>query len=169
MSSSKVLRSWLIVASLAIAMAASAGNKGPQMQRVYMFGFGASLTDSIACQTQVQAIDSAWLDSHKLLVDRSLYSIQLQFHLEQNEGVKNPICTIYFDRNERKLRKLWAKLKRRYESEQQLKLREVGLDRFSFKAEQYNPIIIGDPTEAAAASADKTDKKTKQSGKDKKK
>lgn len=169
MSSSKILRSWLIVVSLAIAMAASAGNKGPQMQRVYMFGFGASLTDSIACQTQVQAIDSAWLDSHKLLVDRSLYSIQLQFHLEQNEGVKNPICTIYFDKNERKLRKLWAKLKRRYESEPQIKLRQLDADRFRFKAEQYNPIIMGDPTDASATPAAPTDKKTKKSGKDKKK
>ena len=169
MANSKILRAWLIVAALAIAGAVSAGNKDPQMQRVYMFGFGASLTDSIACQTQVQAIDSAWLDAHKLLVDRSLYSIQMQFHLEQNEGVKNPICTIYFDKNERKLRKLWAKLKRRYESEPQIKLRQLDADRFSFKAEQYNPIVIGDPTEAAAATDDKASKKTKKSGKDKKK
>ena len=156
---------WCVMAMLFVALPLQAAQKGPRVQRVYMFGFGASLIDSVACQTQVQAVDSAWLDYHDLLVDRSLYSIQLQFYIEKTEGVKTPICTVFFGKNERRVRKQWSKIKRRYEADSSIKLRQIDADRFSFKAEEYHPIIIGDGTEESAAaggtSNDKADKKGK--------
>ena len=149
-----------------VLVSAQAAQKEPVMQRVYMFGFGASLTDSIACQTAVQAVDSAWLDTHKLLVDRSLYSIQLQFYIEQNEGVKHPLCTIYFDRNERKVQKMWNKMKKRYDADPNIKLRQIDPSKFQFMAEQYIPPTIGELPVGATETATKQDKK---GDKDKKK
>lgn len=143
-----------------VLTSAQAAKKEPVMQRVYMFGFGASLTDSIACQTAVQAVDSAWLDTHKLLVDRSLYSIQLQFYVEQNEGVNHPICTIYFDRNERKVQKMWNKIKKRYEADPNIKLRQIDPSKFQFMAEQYMPPIIGELPVEATETDTKQDKKS---------
>ena len=154
----KKLRPVMLMAFLGLALSVSAGSKEPKMQRLYMFGFGALLTDSVACQTQVQAVDSAWLDAHSMLVDRSLYSIQLQFYLEQKESVKNAICTVYFGKNERKVRKLWAKLKQRYDADPVVKLRQLG-NEFRFKAEQYRPVIIGEPEETASSEAAVKDSK----------
>ena len=156
----RLLSTLLLVLMLAVGTA-SAAQKEPRVQKVYMFGFGASLTDSLARQTQVQVVDSAWIDAHKLLVDRMLYSIQLQFYLEQNEGMKNPLCTIYFDTNERKVNKLWHKIKKRYESEPTLKYAEVPATQFRFTAEQYRPVITEEPTDAAVKTeAPKQTKKT---------
>lgn len=169
-TNNKFISCLLVAAALFCAVSANAAHKEPRVRRVYMFGFGASLTDSVACQTQVQAVDSAWLDAHSLLVDRSLYSIQLQFHLEQKEGVRNALCTVYFSKKERKARRLWAKLKRRYASDPLVKLRQLG-DEFRFQAEQYHPALIGEPEEtgssdsSAAGSKDATKNKKGRKGK----
>ena len=129
----------------------------PKMTKVYMFGFGASFIDSVSCQTQLQMIDSAWVDAHGMLADRSLYSLQLQSYLEQTKGVKSPVCTIFFGKNERKMQKLWAKVKRRYEGVQNLIHEVVPIDSFRLAAEEYREIIIGG--EAGAPSLQKDKKK----------
>ena len=126
--------------------------KKPEMKSIYMFGFAASFSDSVSCQTQVQRMDSAWLDNHGFLIDRSLYSLQLQSYVEQMEGVKNPVCTIFFNKKERRIRKLWQKLKKRYDAEQNLIHRDVPVEKFSFKPEEYRPVIIGDESVAGSDS-----------------
>lgn len=118
-----------------------AGSKTPVMKRVYMFGFAASFTDSVACQTAVQQVDSAWLDQHHFLVDRALYSLQLQFHMEHEENVNNPICTIFFDRNPKRLQRVWKKMSRRYQKAEGLRFRTIPAERFRFMAEEWKEII----------------------------
>lgn len=128
----------------------------PKVTRVYMFAFGASFIDSVSCQTQLQLIDSAWVDARGMLVDRSLYSLQLQSYLEQTKGVKSPVCSVFFGKKESKMQKLWAKVKRRYEGVQNLIHEVVPADSFRLAAEEYREIIIGDE---AGASSSKKDKK----------
>jgi hypothetical protein len=119
------------------------------MRRIYIFGFGASFTDSIACQTDIQVLDSAWIDpSHKFLIDRSLYSIQLQNHMENVEHCKNAICTVFFDQNQRRLQRTWNKLKKRYSKADELLFSIVPENRFHFKAEEYRPIVMEETTSA---------------------
>ena len=61
-----------LAALLWLALPLSAAKK-PEVKRIYMFGFAASLRDSTAFQTDIQTIDSAWIDpTHKILVDRAL-------------------------------------------------------------------------------------------------
>mgnify|MGYP006988859237 CR=1 FL=1 len=119
----------------------------PRMTRVYMFGFGASFIDSVSCQTQLQQIDSAWMDAHGMLADRSLYSLQLQSYMEQTKGVKSPVCTVFFGKKESKMQKLWAKVKRRYEGVQNLIHEVLPADSFRLVAEEYRPIIITEEPE----------------------
>lgn len=133
-----------LAALLWLALPLSAARK-PEVKRVYMFGFAASLIDSTAFQTDIQTIDSAWIEpSHKMLVDRALYSLQLQYHMETEEHRKNTVCSIFFSTNPRKLQRKWAKVKKRYEKDPLLSYQILPQERFAFKAEQYLEPIIGD-------------------------
>ena len=132
---------YLCLFVLAAPLVAWAGSQA-RMQKVYMFGFAASFTDSIAYQTDVQAIDSAWLEGKKeFLVDRSLYSLQLQYYVEGQLRTATSICTVFYHKNPRKMQKLWAKVKKRYEKAEGLTLKTLGKQDFAFKAEQYKPIV----------------------------
>lgn len=59
-----------IAATLLIAVSMQAKD---EMKRIYIFGFASSFNDSIVCFTDVQAVDSAWLNSkNHFLVNRRL-------------------------------------------------------------------------------------------------
>ena len=69
-----------IAATLLIAVSMQAKD---EMKRIYIFGFASSFNDSIVCFTDVQAVDSAWLNSkNHFLVSREYYSYQLRDYLE---------------------------------------------------------------------------------------
>ena len=64
---------------------------------IYIFGFAASFTDSIGYVTDVQYLDSAYVDTkNKFLIGRNMYSVQLQQYLQENMDCKNPITSIFF-------------------------------------------------------------------------
>lgn len=150
------LSTFLLIAFLCGSLAPVAAARKPEMRQVYMFGFAASFKDSTACQTVMQVVDSAWIDpQHKFLMDRSLYSLQLQNHMEYQENCKNSICSVFFSTNPRKLRRTWNKIRKRYEKSSGLHYVVLTDDRFHFRAEQYSEILIGDEAgEAVPASTD---------------
>lgn len=159
-------RTIVILLSLVCALAAGAA-KEPKMKPIYIFGFAASFTDSVACQTEIQRLDSAWIDSHGFLVDRSLYSLQLQMHMEQEEELSNTVSSVFFSTSERKMQRLWAKLRRKYEAAQNLNYHVTPADKFRFTAEEYRPAVSYDetpeqtPAPAPQPTADKSKKKKK--------
>lgn len=120
----------------------------PEMKRVYMFGFSASFTDSLACMTTVQQLDSAWVDpSHGFLMDRALYSLQLQYYVESSRGLSNNTCTVFFARSQRKAERLFNKIRKRYQNDEGVKLCELSDNEFRFKAENYienAPVQVND-------------------------
>lgn len=123
------------------------------MKRVYMFGFSASLTDSTAYLTDVQVVDSAWINpAHGFLEDRALYSLQLQYHVESVEHHKNTVCTIFFDKNQKKAMRRWAKVRKRYAKDTAVRLQILPKERFHFIAEKYLPPIIGEIETAPVAT-----------------
>ena len=140
----------ILLAALLAVTASARTKKEPMMKPVYMFGFAASLLDSTAYQTTVQRIDSAWLDPHGLLVDRSLYSLQLQYHVELEEGRHNSTCTVFFNTSQRKLQRAYNRVRKRYQKAEGIRLLPLSADRFRFKAEEYRPIIMEEDTTAAA-------------------
>lgn len=132
----------LLLLAFVCSFAVMAGDKKPVPHRIYIFGFATSFTDSVVCQTVVQQLDSAWLDEHKFLMDRALYSLQLQYFMEHEEHVKNPVCTVFFGRNAKRVQRLWNKMQRRYKKEGELKFSVLPKDRFFFIEEKWK-----DPSE----------------------
>ena len=64
---------------------------------VYIFGFSASFTDSVAYITDVQQLDSAYIETkYDFLMDRVVYSDQLQTYLEAVKQMPNSTCTVFF-------------------------------------------------------------------------
>ena len=64
---------------------------------VYMFGFSASFTDSVAYITDIQQLDSAYIDTKTdFLMDRVVYSEQLQTYVEALELMGNCTCSVCF-------------------------------------------------------------------------
>ncbi len=154
----------LLIAFVCVGFSDVQAQKKPRMQRVYMFGFAASFTDSICCLTDIQRIDSAWIEpTHKFLVDRSLYSLQLQNHMESVEGCKNAISSVFFTLKPNKLQRMWRKMRKRYERAEGLRFSVLPENRFRFAAEEYREIIIGDDVVAppSAPVADKSKKSKK--------
>ena len=135
----KITIALCIAAALMLCCLPMYAEKGIKMRRVYVFGFAASFTDSVACQTTVQRLDSAWIDRYGFLIDRSLYSVQLQSYMEQQEGVKNPVCSFFFHKKQRKIKRLWAKVNKRYNAAQELIFHEVPLEKFQFTHEEFRP------------------------------
>lgn len=130
--------------------------KKPEMCKIYIFGFGASFTDSVACQTNIQQLDDAWIEpKHKFLVDRSLYSMQLQDFMGNYKAYDNAICTVFFSTSLRKLQRTWKKIKKRYEGVNHLRYMIIPEGEFAFKAEEYREITIGDEIVPSEDSASK--------------
>jgi len=115
--------------------------KKPEKKRVYMFGFAASFTDSLAFQTEIQAVDSVWLLPNGFLVDRALYSLQLQYYVE-GKGSTNSTATVFFAEKAYKLKKVWEKVRKRYEKADGVSLTIVPQTDFQFRPEQYNEPTI---------------------------
>lgn len=88
--------------------------KGTAPQRMYMFGFAASFNDTIVHFTNIQAIDSAWVDGKtKFLMGRNLYSTMLRNYLEKNQ-LPYRTCVVFYDKSLKKLQKKFVKMKKLY-------------------------------------------------------
>ena len=109
-----------------------------QESGMYMAGVSASFTDSLIYFTDVQFVDSVVLDKNKLLPLRELYSEQLEDYLENNLGMKNRTCFIYFDKKKDKVEKEIKKMKAKYLKEGKSVLKEVGTEfKFTKPEETY--------------------------------
>ena len=107
-----------------------------QESGMYMAGVSASFTDSLIYFTDVQFVDSVVLDKNKLLPLRELYSEQLEDYLENNLGLKDRTCFIYFDYKKEKVEKSIKKMKAKYLKDGKAVLKEVGNDFKFTKAEE---------------------------------
>lgn len=98
-----------------LALAATAAGKGKMMPRVYMYGFSASFTDSTVYFTNVQAVDSVWIDTKtNFLLGRENYSIQLKDMLASKMGAPNRTCIVMFSTKRNKVEKDFVKMRRKY-------------------------------------------------------
>lgn len=133
-----------IAATLLIAVSMQAKD---EMKRIYIFGFASSFNDSIVCFTDVQAVDSAWLNSkNHFLVSRENYSYQLRDYLE-GEGYKHPTCMISYSTNLKKLTKKYNKMRNSYTAQPKKIQKQKRYDRgcstkISGKNHRYGPFHI---------------------------
>ena len=115
-----ILAALLIVAAIVPAAMTA---KNVKLPKVYMFGFAASFNDTIVHFTEIQAIDSAWIDSKtKFLLGRESYSMQLRQYLE-SQNMPGRTCVVFYDRKLNKLQKQYLKMKKLYSNTEKVKNR----------------------------------------------
>ena len=101
--------------------------KGKKQENgMYMAGVSASFTDSLIYFTDIQIVDSVVLGKDKFLPLRTQYCEQLDDYLENNLGLKERTCFIYFDKTKAKVEKEIKKMKEKYLKEGKAGLKEVG-------------------------------------------
>jgi hypothetical protein len=83
--------------------------------KMYMFGFVASFNDTIVHFTDVQEVDSVWIESKSdFLLGRELYAQQLRDFMRSNKQLGHRTCIVMYDRNRSKLEKKFIKMRKLY-------------------------------------------------------
>lgn len=138
MNSSKTLFSLLFLVCCGLGLSASAKSK---LNKVYMFGFAASFTDSVVYITDIQSVDSAYLDARTgFLAERSLYSTQLQYFIEKTFGKVNATCAVFYNVSRKKLEKEFLSVRKQYGTDRTVVLKPIGSDEFRFQTEEHHEV-----------------------------
>ena len=125
----KILCSLLLVLTVCSAFSL----KGSKNKTVYIVGVSASFTDSLVYFTEIQLVDSVKIDKNKMLPERAQYSHQLKNYLENEEGLTNRTCFVYFSNNKKKLQKTVNKMKAKYQKGKTMMIRQVNPNAFRFR------------------------------------
>lgn len=107
--------------------------KSSKNKPVYIVGVSASFTDSLVYFTEIQFLDSVHIDKNKMLPERAQYSYQLKNYLENEEGLSNRTCFVYFSNSKKKLQKTVTKMKAKYQKGKTMLMRQVNPNAFQFK------------------------------------
>lgn len=107
----KLKKTILTVAALCLTLGAWAELRP---KTVYVYGFAASFNDSTVYFTDIQQVDSAYIDSKtKFLYSRENYSYQLRDYLERL-GFSNATCTTSFATTRKAAEKKYLALRKKY-------------------------------------------------------
>ena len=105
---------------------------------VYMIGVGISLVDSMVFITDMMQVDSVTLEKKtKFLMDRQLYSFQLQRYLEENYKGGPYVPSVFFGTKRKKMERQYLSLHKRYVNSKELRMILVDRSEFRFKPEEY--------------------------------
>ena len=117
--------------------------------KIYMFGMAASFTDTIVHFTNIQEVDSAWIDTkNNFLQDREAYSYQLRDYLSTQQALPQRTCMVFYSLKREKLLKKYQKMQRLYtKSKDGLKhfdVRQLDDQQFRFKTVSSEIITEGE-------------------------
>lgn len=125
---------------------------------VYIFGFAISFADSVGYITDVQYLDSSYVDvKTKFLIGRNMYSYQLQQYLQKYEDCKHPVTSIFFGDKKEKMEKKRLSVRQKYEKYRDYTVKTVN---YVFTPEAYYGQEM-DTNQDAGKSSKKESKKSK--------
>ena len=102
--------------------------------KAYLFGFASSFNESTVYFTEIQQLDSVYIESKtRFLYSRDNYSNQLREHLQQ-EGVNTPTCVTCFALNKKDIEKKYARLRKKYAANGKFIVKEVKQPGFRYEA-----------------------------------
>lgn len=105
---------------------------------VYMIGVGISLVDSMVFITDMQLVDSVTIEKKtKFLMDRQLYSFQLQHYLEAAYKSGPYVPCVFYSPKRKKMERQYLSLHKRYVQNKDLRMVLVDISQFRFKAADY--------------------------------
>ncbi len=145
------------------ALNVSAAKKKGGMQKVYVFGFVSSFTDSLAYMTDIQTLDASYVTSSGLLAERTLYSLQLYGFVSEQRGMQNPTSAVFYALKASKIAKKHQKVKKLYMQDTNVRLVMLTDDEFIFMPEEHEEEEV--TTEVTEEKAGKKAKKSKRGGK----
>lgn len=111
---------FLRLAALLLALTAGTSSnllrgKTVIQEGMYMFGFAASFNDSIVYFTELQQLDTVWVDSKSdFLLGRENYSYQLRNYLRDSIQSPHRTCIVVFSPEKKKIDKKLQKFKKIY-------------------------------------------------------
>ena len=107
------MKKYIIVALCLMMGIGTASAKKQQVEKMYMFGMAAAFTDTIVHFTNIQIVDSVWIESkNNFLQDRDVYSNQLRTFLRDKQQSPNRTCIVFYSTKREKLEKKYQKMKR---------------------------------------------------------
>ena len=118
----------------AILLALLAGNASAKLKqtKVYAFGFAASFNDSTVYFTDVQEIDSAWVnEGNHFLYSRENYSYQLRDYLK-GQGVSYPTPITSFALKRKTAEKNLATFRKKYTEKGKFDVRYIKESEFRY-------------------------------------
>ena len=93
----------------------TASAKKEKVGKMYMFGMAAAFTDTIVHFTNIQTVDSVWIDTKShFLQNREMYSYQLREFLRNKQQAPNRTCIVFYSTKREKLEKKYQRMKRLY-------------------------------------------------------
>ena len=102
--------------------------------KLYAFGFAASFNDSTVYFTDIQEIDSAWInDKNDFLVSRDNYSYLLKNYFT-SLGLEHRTCVISFALKRKDIEKKYQKMKNKYVKAGNYDIKSVSTNDFHFTA-----------------------------------
>lgn len=105
---------------------------------VYMIGVGISLVDSMVFISDMQLVDSVTIEKKtKFLMDRQLYSFQLQHYLEAAYKSGPYVPCVFYSPKRKKMERQYLSLHKRYVQNKDLRMVLVDISQFRFKAAEY--------------------------------
>ena len=108
--------------------------KNKQYPKVYMYGIAASFNDSTIYFTDIQAVDTVWLDSKtKFLINRNDYSYQLKNYFE-NIRLPHRTCVVTYALKRKDIEKKFQKTRNKYVKKGKTELKYINKQEFQFKS-----------------------------------
>lgn len=124
-----------------------------KQERLYVYGVATSFNDSTVYITEIQQLDSAWVDTKTgFLYSRNNYSFQLRDHLKAN-GFATPTCVTYSAKTRKEIEKKYVAIKKRYATRGHYNVKYVTKHDFTYSC------LIPDDSERADLQTKKSKKK----------
>lgn len=122
-------------------------------ERLYVYGIATSFNDSTVYITDIQQLDSAWVDAKTdFLYSRNNYSYQLREHLKAN-GCATPTCVTVFAKKRKQIEKKYMATKKRYTTKGRYNVKSITKHDFTYSC------IVPDDSERIDLQKKKSKKK----------
>lgn len=152
----RIIYTFLAMAILTFATSQPTAAKRVVVPEMYMFGFAASFNDTIVYFTDIQRIDSAWIEKgSKFLQSRNVYSSQLKNYLTAQLNMPHRTCVVFFNKSRAKVEKQFVKMRRKYgpqkDGRERFELRYISEQDFKFKSTDLTGLDEEEKAQAAEA------------------
>lgn len=151
----------LVALVLLAAMPAATEAKRQMVPKMYMFGFAASFNDTIVYFTDIQTVDSAWIEKKSgFLQSRNVYTSELRDYMARRLSMPHRTCVVFYGKKRSKVEKQYLKMMHKYGKQKDgstpFDIRYITQDQFRFKAVDLSGL---DEDEQAQKAADAVQEK----------